>query len=619
MFLPGPQQDTARAAAEFRRQIARSQPKPQKPPYGWRWFSGAPLDGAPRTDATWFLSANQSVDPTYRGKFHTRPRIVRAGMRTGATLAPPAVGVAWWVDERLTMAVLCLVFVLISARAGYKMATAIMESRHQRRLVQPLAAVLAPVLETNKGTIIRGMEIPRDYLSDDETVLTVPLLDTWRPDQVSQAVKLIHVRLGGEWNHQTTKEAPYFLRLTHKPAPPNFVSYKEVAHLLRQGSDATPLLGLGVEAAPVRLNFDDEAPHIGMSVGTGGGKSSLMRLLIAQLAYHGVDHFTVIDPKMVSLQGMDAIIPGLTIYDQIMSEWAAIANFRREMDRRYLELRDNPKAKFDRWFLILEEQNAFALESDIVWKEIKEKKDPARPPVWADIAFILVKARQVKMHVVAAYQRMDDRSTGGFGLRDQFGMKLLSRFSPSQWDMLVDTRPRAIPSNVNGRWTSVMGGLHRQVQLPFMTVDDVADLMSYRDTSGVVRPASPETSPEAVPGGGDGPAPQVGGVPGDTGDRGQRPGRERLRLLPPPPEGLDDAVADLVAPEPEERLYTLKEASSDSPVGFLPVKWETAKKRRTRAPEGAFPEGVMSDGAERYTKDQLTEFFGSAEKSEHSG
>lgn len=637
MFLgpSSPQQPSARDIAREANRLQGKQRNPDQPTAFvalWRWFSGSPLKYGQRgriTDAGWFTRGNEVFlsqhNPTgLAHRWDYMPRAARAAIRSGATVAVPAGAYVWWTNPALLYAVVAVVVVVAGVWAGWAVYRSAQERRHRRELVEPLALVLARVTQQSQGTLLARMEVPRNYLSDPEAVIRIPMPDDWMPEQRKQIVSLCTVRLGGEWNSTTTQKAPYFVELRHKPSPPDYVSYADVRDLLMQGSSATPLLGLGTEAEAVRLDFDQESPHVGMSVGTGGGKSSFFRLTISQMAFHGdVEKFTVVDPKMVSLQGMDQVIPNLTVHDEIEDEWDAIYKFRAEMDRRYAKLKSGQvknEKDFSRWVLVLEEQNSFALESKLHWQDIKDKGDPATPPVWNDIAFILLKARQVRMNVIAAYQRMDDKATGGMGLRDQFGMKLLSRFSPSQWDMLVATRPRAIASPVNGRWTAVLNGVHRQVQVPYMTLENVADLVGSRRL-----PASPT----AVPSVADAPSHEVPAGEGDTGDRDTARGRTRLRMLPPPSSVPADAVSGLVDSGSENgagrasrkaeestirgpQRYTLKAACE---AGVIPVAYETAKKRRSRMKDrGEFPEGVQSGKSTLYTPEELQEVFGKPEK-----
>ena len=56
-------------------------------PVVWRFFSGHALDGQFRTNATWTQPASKTLHPTgYARPWHHRPRLHRAGIRTGTTL-----------------------------------------------------------------------------------------------------------------------------------------------------------------------------------------------------------------------------------------------------------------------------------------------------------------------------------------------------------------------------------------------------------------------------------------------------------------------------------------------------------------------------------------------------
>lgn len=45
----------------------------------WRWFSGKPLDGVPRTDATWFRPGTKTLEP---GEAPRPPATLREEIRT---------------------------------------------------------------------------------------------------------------------------------------------------------------------------------------------------------------------------------------------------------------------------------------------------------------------------------------------------------------------------------------------------------------------------------------------------------------------------------------------------------------------------------------------------------
>lgn len=547
---------------------------------------------------------------------------------------PIAVVIAWlWVYARPVVVVLGVALVIA---VGVRLYRAVATWRHRREIVRPLAAVLAPALETRRDEVLRGLVVPRDWRDEDAEV-KVPLPDDHRPDQVTQVARLVANRLGGDWTHSRTSRAPYVLTFRHKPAPPSYLEYRDVAHLLRQGSLESPLMGLGCGLEQIRISFGGEVAHLGMSAGTGAGKSSLMRLLVAQLAYHGVRDFVAIDTKLVSFAGLEDV-PGMRIYNGHITEmWTAIEEVRMEMDERYEYLKRNPGAKFLPKFLLLEEQNDFALETRLVWEEIKTKGDKSKAPVWNDIARILLKARQVNIRVIGVYQRMTAEVAGGASdgtLRDMYGDKVLARFSHQAWDSLVGTRPRAQSSEIPGRWVHVRGSLHRQVQVPYIDGEDVADLLSTAPAVTTAGPPPAVTSrhvPRTVPYQA-GRAPyEVTALYGDMRDRdgALTAGTQTRGALPPTP-GPDRAPTAISEPSgainsrprrkgppslPSPRFYTLEEACKG---GIIPLSYEAAKRRRTRAKEAGkpFPQGRQKGRATVYTEEELREWWQAEQRRE---
>ncbi|MGI5493932.1 hypothetical protein [Microtetraspora malaysiensis] len=587
---------------------------------------GAVLGFKSHTDASGaslFRSAESVARRPSLSPFYGKPAWYRA------VPYPVVVVLAWlWVYARWALPV------LVAAGAAYvalRVVRASRGARHQRQIVRPLAAVLAPALEERADRILEGIVVPQNWQDDDAQVV-IPLPDHHRPDQLSQAAKLAAVRLGGEWNHSRSAHAPYTLTLRHKPAPPSYLEMSDVAHLLRQGTLESPLMGLGCDLSPLRIDFGGAVAHLGLSAGTGAGKSTLIRLLVAQLAYHGVRDFVGIDSKLVSFAGMESI-PGMRIYNgEITEMWNAIEDVRFEMDDRYKVLERNRQATFPPKFLILEEQNDFALETKIVWEEMKSKGDKAKAPVWNDIARILLKARQVNIRVIGVYQRMTAEVAGGASdgtLRDMYGDKALARFSHQAWDSLVGTRPRAQSSEIQGRWVHVRGGLHRQVQVPYITPDDVlnfldtAPAVTYRGHNapllqGRPTPAVP-ASPDPVPVRRGRPPYEIPAPQRDLGDGDATgpadgtvvylSGRQNRS------QSLSEAFADRRPARPAIKRYTLEEACE---AGILPIGYEAAKRRRTRALSSGrpFPEGVKDGRATIYTEDELREWWQSENEAE---
>ncbi|MFD7645736.1 FtsK/SpoIIIE domain-containing protein [Kitasatospora sp. NPDC059795] len=322
-------------------------------------------------------------------------------------------------------------------------------------------------------------------VEDAKVVLSFPPEAELGDGEQLRVTSLVNRRIPGEWEASWDHQA-FRVEFKHPPRPPQRVLFGEVRELIEALPASQVLLGLGTRQEKIVIDFEDETPHVGLSIGTGGGKSATLRNIIAQQIRKGAEKFIVVDPKLISLDCFDGI-PEVEIYTEIDEQWGAIAKFSAEMERRYQIKKADKSATFPRWFLIMEEQNDFAEESYQTWTDVKEKGDPARPPVFGQIAKTLFKGRQANMNVISVYQRLTARAAGGTELRDQYGAKILARFSPQAWNSLVATTPRPKSSRHPGRSVVVIGGSERVCQLVFVGEDEArAYALNGRE---VVRPA----------------------------------------------------------------------------------------------------------------------------------
>ncbi|MFP5368691.1 MAG: type IV secretory system conjugative DNA transfer family protein, partial [Actinomycetes bacterium] len=377
-------------------------------------------------------------------------------------------------------------------------------------IVRPLAGALAPALQERPERILEGLVIPPDYATNMDAEVIVPLPDDHHPTVPAEVSRIVHARLVGEWRHARSPQAPYFLTFRHKPAPPEYVGFHDVADLLVQGDMWHPLIGLGTEKEVRRLDFAGQVVHLGIAAGTGAGKSTLNRLLLTQLAIHGVTKMIGIDVKGDSFEGSEHI-PGFHLLndigdihtlDGIPRMWDAIGWVANEMDQRRLGKR-GPKEAWDPIFLFLEEQNEFAEMSGDFWNSVRSKDDPKTPPVFRTIRMLGFMGRSFGIRMVWAGQDMSADAVGGGNaakggsMRAQFGNKMLARFQPSQWDKLVGTRPRATSSDIPGRWVLVQhSGTPLSVQVVDFQPEHSAELLRY---AGLELPAASGASPIPSP------------------------------------------------------------------------------------------------------------------------
>ncbi len=567
-------------------------------------IGGAVVGTKGRTDesgASLFRSAHSNARRPSLSPLYGKPAWYRA------VPYPVLVILAWgWVYYRI---VTVLILAAFGAWIVQKALSRVAARRHRNAIVKPLAAVLAPALEVRPDFVLEGLVIPPNW-QDDRAQVVVPLPDAWRPDQISNAAKLVAVRLGGEWNHRRSDMAPYNLTFSHKPSPPSSVATADVAHLLIQGDVWHPFLGLGTERNDVRLDFSGAVVHLGMSAGTGAGKSVLNLLLGGQFLFHGGEVIGI-DVAGNSFDAMEGF-PGFTVYndvDDLPAMWDAIHAVRLEMDARRRGKRGNSEKAYDPLILFLEEQNMFATFTKSLWKQIKDKSDPEVCPVFDDIKMLYYMARQFQIRVVGTYQRMTADAVGGGNaaeggaMRDQFGNKLLSRFSPSAWDSLVGTRPRGVCPDIPGRWLLVKNsGMHHQVQVPFFQKADAVELLRASRYG-----LSPQPSPKPI-----GRHPYEIAAPSE----GLRDRDTAGGVLLPFQRRAEGSPAILRPSETvTEKRYTLEEACE---AGIIPLGYEAAKRRRTRAREAGreFPAGVKDGRATIYTAEELREWWESESESE---
>jgi hypothetical protein len=460
----------------------------------YRYLSGRPLDGYRRTDCGYLRRGTTALTVTGRAsRWAHLPGWRRQLWRLGIPAGTAALLTAYAYAPVPTLLAAVAGAVFVGYRSGYAVYRTLRAWRYNRGVVQPLAAALAPFAEMGPEEVRTGLVLPAPGAEQ----IRIPLAPHHggQKAKVADMERIVAQRLGGEWDTSLQlRQSPFYLHFTPRPAPPAKVPFAMVREAVLATTQDRPVLGLGTRAEPLHLDFTGEIAHLAASIGTGGGKSAFLRFLVAQFAHHGVRDFLVADVKWVSLQGMEDV-PGLQVYRDVEEIWDALALARAEMDRRYRVLLADRAAVFPRKVILMEEQNAFALETAIRWKEVRPRGEKANmAPVWNDIALLLLKARQVNMNLIGVYQRMSAEAAGGGTYRDQYGLKVLSRFSPQAWDTLVGSRPRGTSSAIPGRAIAILGGLQRQVQLPWITIDEAMDLATSGTPVTVTAPANQQAT-----------------------------------------------------------------------------------------------------------------------------
>ncbi|WP_279520449.1 DUF87 domain-containing protein [Micromonospora sp. DH14] len=148
----------------------------------YRFLAGRPMDGKPRTDAT-YLHRGTEVLPPYRRarRWMYRPGWQRQAFRLGTPTGAAAVAYSYVTEPTLTQAGAGTVAATVAARAAIRGRRRIKTRKFRRVYTQPLAAALAPVLRIPEHTR------PEQWLtvSPELAGLAARLVDPMSPAEIA--------------------------------------------------------------------------------------------------------------------------------------------------------------------------------------------------------------------------------------------------------------------------------------------------------------------------------------------------------------------------------------------------------------------------------------------------
>jgi hypothetical protein len=271
------------------------------------------------------------------------------------------------------------------------------------------------------------------------------------------------------------------LTLTVTQPPPARVSLADIRPVIDRARADELVWGLGKRAAPVTTSLSGDSPHIGLSMGSGAGKSVTARALLAQMLYRGCIGL-ILDYKMISHQWA-AGLPNVVIARRPHEIHAALRWLGREAERRNevalvgADMDGNVRSVVGpRLIVICEELNATVARLRAYWREEREKDDPVRSPALDALDAVSFMGRQVLMNIVYIGQRLSVKASGGDGdARENIGVIGFGRYSASNWKMLAPDIAMPPKSLAPGR-IQVVTGQARETQGVFMTAKEARAL-----------------------------------------------------------------------------------------------------------------------------------------------
>ena len=503
--------------------------------YAYRFFTGRPMSGERKTDATFWRPATRSLDPSgtalrwemQRGAARLAWRM--AGMYLLLLLLILGVfsllsGLLSW-PSYLRPGVIILAHLAVGGsilaiyvttkgnmeygyRLPYLTREEVLREEHEEEVerhrwalrwyvqdgrlqwekerIVPLAAALAPIL--NAGHVTRKtaramVHVPRDYRTPGRSVeILLPPSFTGADDGVrKRVVNTVRARLGireelsARWELEGS--APRVL-LSTPPAPPSFISFGEVRKFLEAAEEFNPFVGVigGGEGMNVSLKAD--SPHMAVSAGSGAGKSVLIRLLAMQFRRWGWS-IVILDWKEEShewAKGLDGV-RYCTSIQQIHDMCVALGE---EVEER----KANPHLPRPKLLIISEEWNITAPLLAEYWAELRSTSEPEerrvmplRSPALTGLMKVNFTGRQLMICQLLVAQRFSARVTNGNAdLRESFQVLFMARWKSQTLKMLaggIKPFPK-LPKEL-GRWVAVVGDEAVTMQVPFVTDDEARE------------------------------------------------------------------------------------------------------------------------------------------------
>jgi hypothetical protein len=593
----------------------------------YRYVSGRPIDGTPRTDATYFRRATKALTTTGRT---TRWSRMPGYQRQAYRLTAPAVITAHHFQPQYTVTALVTIAALGTVYGARKGRQAWRARRFNRAYTTPTLTALRqalgnadidlridPALGSLTARLAKPMsqgerELRALYAARVEPIVRYlpdrvmrvrwalqrrarPItahLDRWRRP-VEDHGPSITVSVNAPWLTQEQRQHVCAIiagkipvsdlverfdavgptvtaRWTVRKRPPSFVGKADFEARAPQLPEHQFFIGLGVGGRPVVIDLKADSPHIGVSAASGAGKSELAKDIAVQVLMRG-GQVVILDIKGSHRWAYG--LPGVTYCtaeEEIHNAWVRLGALAKRRNAEAFK-QDADWDPGQRIFVIAEEANGMIDALADHWADVRESSKD-RDPAVRGIRDILRMGRSAKVNIMLIAQRLSAAATSGGDARENLAVLALARFSPNTWRMLCDGIAMPRVSKTLGRWHIISGGTVEECQVAYLDPWDARTMVLKHagDVSGV-----------------------------------------RQATLIGDDQGLSAAAApqpDMPA-DPLGELVTLKEAADRA---ILPWGAEAARKRFKRAQKAGsktLPEAVGKRGqGDLYTVGSLIEW-----------
>lgn len=259
---------------------------------------------------------------------------------------------------------------------------------------------------------------------------------------------------------------------------PTTLSFRDAWPMVQSSEASRPFLGVDGQFDPVSVDLESDSPHVLINGGTGGGKSTIVRSLVAQhLASGGVAIF--LDVKRHSHRWAKGLEPNVRYASTLPDIGNALVEVGKEVHKRN-DVVDRFPGPVENApvgpavMVVFEELNATMDALRDLDKSLPDGSYKALDGL-RDLIFM---GRAARMHCVATAQLASRRAAGGAEILANFNCKILVRYDETGWRWLVGGRFQPAPQQP-GRGKVVQGGAAKEVQFMSISEEDARNFVTH--------------------------------------------------------------------------------------------------------------------------------------------
>lgn len=434
-----------------------------------------------RTNATFFHAGTKITHPSGRAsRWHHRPGYYRMGVRWGCIGVIGSGLYGYFTARTLTEVSFITAALLLVVYGQYRGYRAFKQATYRRGTLNPLRTAVAESLGMSEKAAIDSVSLRPDYASVTDggaRLGTIVLPDNWRPEQEELMRTLLESRLGTNIDLSfRTAKAPFTVEISRMPQPPKIAHLSDYLGVIEELPADKLMLGIDGRSLAIDYDMANEDPHFLCVAPSRRGKTRLLLLIASQVLAQGGE-VTIIDPKRVGVGSILAGHPRAHVYSDprnIEVMWKAIHDYRTMVEDRIDAVEADSALTFPRHTLIVDEISMFSNMSRDHWREIKDPKDSAEPPMWSDFKAVTYMGAQFAANIAVFGQEADLRIIPGL---NQYGARAIAGYTKRTWDRLIGTTPVPVSPKARGRFMyGSLGNTATPIQTLLGTDEELRDL-----------------------------------------------------------------------------------------------------------------------------------------------